>query len=319
MKILLIYNEEDAVAGDFKPLPEKIGIPVETFPIKSSEGMRGIQETQFFSLFRKPSSGNNLPAVAPTHVVILSALEPGWIDFLAGFSCGCQIPLLVYGEEAVKCVPEVFNFCFKPFDSVDEIREHLTAEYTAFNVASQKGSNTARETLLDMGVPVNQKSMADCVNEGQIKAISLFLEAGFSPDIKDKNGVPLICLAARKGNAEILQLLLRSGAQINQLAEDRSCSAIFDAALGNQKNIIKILIEAGADVDIQSKDGQTALVVAAGSGYDEIAEMLFKAGADPDIKDCLGSSARKYASLFGRKAMLALFNDPSVQVKANAK
>ena len=312
MKILMLYNEEETVFGGFRALPEKIEIPVVTFPIKPSEDVRKIQETQFFSFFRQPSAGDKLPAAQPTHVVILSALEPGWIDFLAGFSCGCHIPLLVYGKDAINCVPEVFSFCFSLFDSEDKLQEHLTAEYIADNnIISKKGSNSARETLLDMGIPVNDKSFADCVNEGQIKEVSLFMEAGFSPDTKDKNGVPLLCIAARSGNLEMLQLLLRSGAQVNQLAEDRGSTAIFDAALGKYENLVKVLIEAGADVNVQSKDNQTALIVAAGAGDDEIVEMLFKAGADPDIKDCLGSSARNYATLFGRSKMVALFNNPA--------
>ena len=312
MKILLLYNEKETVFGGFKALPEKVEIPVVVFPIEPSEEMRKIQETQFFSFFSKPSAGDELPPANPTHVVIFSALEPGWIDFLAGFSCGCHIPLLVYGKDAVNCVPEVFHFCFNFFDSESELQEHLTAEYMADkNIISQRGSNTARKTLLDMGIPVNDKSMADCVNEGQIKEVSLFMEAGFSPDTKDKNGVPLLCLAARNGDLEILKLLLSSGAQVDQLAEDRGSTAIFDASLGKHKDIVMALIEAGADANIQSKDKQTALIVAAGAGDDEIVEVLFRAGADPDIKDCLGASARNYATLFGRSKMVALFNDPS--------
>jgi len=316
MKILMLYNEGETITGSFKALPEKIEIPVVIFPINPSEEKRKIQRKQFFSFFSQPSDGDEFTTVHPTHIVILSALEPGWIDFLAGFSCGCHIPLLVYGKDAVNCVPEVFSFCFNLFDSEDVLQEHLTAEYMADkNITSKKGSNSARGTLLDMGVPVNDKSLGDCVNEGQIKEVSLFMEAGFSPDTKDKNGVPLICLAARNGNLEILQLLLSSGAQVNQLAEDRGSTAIFDAALGKYKDLVKVLVEAGADVNVQSKDNQTALIVAAGAGDDEIVEMLFRAGADPDIKDCLGSSARNYATLFGRSKMIALFNDPAAQKK----
>jgi len=318
MKILLLFNEENkAAAGEFRSLPETTGIPVDDFPIDLSEETIGIQKTHFYSLFKKPSLGEDMQSAQPTHVIILSALDPGWVDFLAGFSCGCQIPLLVYGKDAVKCVPKVFGFCFKCIDSTTELQRYLEAEYIAYkNIIPQKGSNAAREALLNMGVSVNEKSMVDCVNEGQVKEVSLFLDAGFSPDTGDKNGVPLLCLCARKGNLEMLQLLLRSGANVDQQAEDRRCSAVLDATMGKYKDIVKVLIEAGADVNIQSKDGQTALIVAAGSGDDETVEMLYKAGADPDLKDCLGSSARKYATLFGRSAMLALFNDPSLQKTA---
>jgi len=314
MKVLLLFNEEKTVSSVLRAFPAKIEIPVVSFPVKPSEELRKIQESEFFSFFSPPSAGDEYAAARPTHVVILSALESGWIDFLAGFSCGCHIPLLVYGKDAVSCVPEVFNFCFNFFDSEDKLKEHLTAEYMAFNnIISNKGSNSARNTLLDMGIPVNDKSLADCVKEGQVKEVSLFMEAGFSPDTVDKNGVPLLCLAARSGNLEILQMLIRCGAQINKLAEDRYSTAIFDAALGKHKNLVKVLIEAEADVNVQSKDKQSALIVAAGAGDDEIVEMLFRAGADPDLKDCLGSSARNYATLFGRSKMVALFNELTAQ------
>jgi ankyrin repeat protein len=70
---------------------------------------------------------------------------------------------------------------------------------------------------------------------------------------------------------------------------------------------MKDLVKAGIDVNLRSKDGQTALIVAVGAGEEKMAEALLKAGADPDISDSLGASARKYAVLFHRSSMLALF------------
>jgi len=311
MKILLIYKEEYSI-GDFKPFPAGVEVPVQTFPINAAEEEKVKQEMRFFALFNKLPISGNTPVIPPTHVIILSAIEPWWIDFLAGFACGYQIPLLVFGKDAVECIPEVYNFCFKLILSEDELQEYLTAEQkTHSNLVSPKISNPAREALLEMGIPVNEKAMADCVVEGHHKAVALFLEAGFSTDTKDKNGVPMLHLSARAGKYEVLHLLLRSGAQVNLIAEDRNSTALFDAAMGNHKKMVKILIDAGADVNAVSKDGQSALVVAVGADYDEIVEMLFRAGADPDIKDHLGASARSYAKLFGKRSIIALFEEAS--------
>jgi len=71
----------------------------------------------------------------------------------------------------------------------------------------------------------------------------------------------------------------------------------------------KDLIEAGAALDIQSKDGQTALIVAVGTGDTVTIEALLKAGANPDISDNLGLSARKYAALFRNNSLIALFDN----------
>ncbi|WP_461257549.1 ankyrin repeat domain-containing protein, partial [Treponema sp. R80B11-R83G3] len=105
-----------------------------------------------------------------------------------------------------------------------------------------------------------------------------------------------------------LKLLLSSGAQVNLVCRLLLATALFDSALVKNKDMIKTLIEAGADVNIQSKDGQTALVVVVGAGDEAIVEILVNAGADPDIKDALGVSARKYATIFGNKKMLAMFD-----------
>jgi ankyrin repeat protein len=67
------------------------------------------------------------------------------------------------------------------------------------------------------------------------------------------------------------------------------------------------LIRAGVDVNIQSKSGQTALIVAVGANEEEMVEALLKAGADPDVKDLMGTSARQYASLFHNKTIQANF------------
>jgi len=291
MNILLIYLEEEKEnALQLVSFLEKMGISLKMLLIKSKDEGRKVIENF-------------------THVAILSALGPGWIDFLAGFFCGSHLPILVFGEKAIKNIPDVYAFCFKSFDTETKLHNYLTEEYEAFkkNEAALE-TNHARQTLLDMGIPTTNDAFALCVSEGKEEEVSLFLAAGFSPDIKDKKGVPLLNLSARNEHLNILKFLLHAGAQVNLVAGDRGSTALFDSSVVKNKDMIKALIEAGADMNIQSKDGQTALVVVVGAGDEEIAEMLVKAGADPDIKDALGVSARKYATIFGNSKMLAMFD-----------
>jgi uncharacterized protein len=244
-----------------------------------------------------------------SHVAVLSVLGPGWVDFLAGFFCGSHIPIFVFGKKAIESIPDVFAFCFKFLDTTEKLRDYLTSEYeiSKLNEAAAE-TNHARLNLLDMGISVTNDSLIQCVAEGKTEVIPLFFAAGFSPDTKDKKGIPLLCVAARSGHLDTLKLLLTYDAQVNLIAEDRGSNALFDSALEKNKDMVKTLIDAGANVNIQSKDGQTALIVVVGVGDEEIVEMLVNAGADPDIKDSLGVSARKYAALFGNKKMLAVFD-----------
>jgi len=287
---LICLEEEKEKASQLVSFLEKTGISSETHHIKhKDEGPKAIENF--------------------THVAVLSALGPGWVDFLAGFFCGSHTPIFVFGKEAIKNIPDVFSFCFKFHETEEKLHDYLISEYEAFkrNEATAE-TNHARQTLLDRGISTTDDSLVQCVAEDKTEEVSLFFAAGFSPDTKNKKGIPLICIAARNGHLNTLKLLIRSGAQINLIAEDRGSNAVFDSALQKNKNVIKTLIEAGADVNIQSKDGQTALIVVVGAGDEEIVELLAKAGADPDIKDALGVSARKYAAIFSNKKMLAIFD-----------
>jgi len=291
MKVLLIcLEEEKEKASQLVSFLEKTGIPTETLLIKTrDEGRKIIENT--------------------TYVVVLSALGPGWIDFLAGFFCGSHVPILVCGEEAIESIPSVYAFCFKFFKIETELHSYLAGEYENSKKNEAAGeTNQARKALIDKGVPPTIDVLAQCVAEDKVEEVSLFLAAGFSPDVKDKKGVSMLGIAARNGHLKTMELLLRSGAQVNLVSEDRGSTALFDAAMGKHEDMVKTLIDAGADANIQSKEGQTALVVVVGAGDEEIVEMLVRAGADPDIEDSLGVSARKYAALFKKSTMTALFN-----------
>jgi uncharacterized protein len=295
MKIFIICLEEEKdKAFQFVSFLEKKDISSETHLIKTKD--EGLKVIENFS-----------------HVAVLSALGPGWVDFLAGFFCGSHIPIFVYENEAVKSIPEVFAFCFKFIFTEEQLHDYLVSEYeiSKLNEAAAE-TNHARQALLDMGISTTNNSLIQCVAEDKADEVALFFAAGFSPDTKDDKGIPLLCIAARNGNLKTLKVLLSSDAQVNLVAEDRGSNALFDSALARKKDLIQTLIEAGADVNIQSKDGQTALIVVVGAGDEDIVDMLAKAGADPDIKDALGVSARKYATIFGNKKMLAMFD-------ANAK
>jgi hypothetical protein len=322
IKLLIICLEEEKDRADqVRLLLDKMAIYSGILLAKKEDGGRRNIEKQFFAFFNLTTSNGDTTAPpveqkardpqgeTPTHVMIISNLAPEWVDFLAGFSCGSHVPFLAFGKEARKCIPEVFNFCFKILETQDSLLSYLNAESEAFKKKeTDREAKRARDTLLERGIPVNNNSMADCVAEGKIDEIKLFFGTGFSPDTRDKNGVPLLNIAARAGNPEAVKFLLSAGAPVNLQAEDRNTSALLDSVMGKFYDIMTDLIKAGADVNIQSKDGQTALIVAVGADDVIMVEELLKAGANPDISDHMGMSARKYASLFRKTAIMDLFN-----------
>jgi hypothetical protein len=61
-------------------------------------------------------------------------------------------------------------------------------------------------------------------------------------------------------------------------------TALMWAARRGRTDVVKLLLDNGATVDVQNEHGQTALMCAA-ENYPEIVELLLNSGANPDIKD----------------------------------
>ena len=315
MKILLIHSDSEKALAETLKLPLlETGFQVETLQVQFQEkvGIDAEILTNIFfnqSVSEQPISERDVDAVAPTHAVIISPLGQPWIDFLVGFSCGSHVPFMIYGKEAAKSIQEIFRFCFKFFAAEKEFLEYFNAESELFKKMDEdKGAKTARDALLEMGVPVSEKALVQCVCDGSLREVLFFLAAGFSPDTRNKDGVPIISIAARNGNREIMRFLFLAGAKLDLQSDDRGTSPLIDGVIGNHYDIVMDLIKAGVDLDVKSKDGQTAMIVAAGAGKEELVAALLKAGADPDIPDSIGMSARKYAILFHKSSLMSLFD-----------
>ncbi len=162
----------------------------------------------------------------------------------------------------------------------------------------------ARKNINDRNIEVSARSFIELVQKGDRFLLGLFLEAGFSPSLKDSSGVPVLNHAIRAGHIPLVGPLLDAGADLNGKAEDRGTTPVMDAAAGGLQELTQILIDDGAELNHASRDGQTAVTLAVGNGHDGSATALIKGGADVDRKDMLGMSARKYATLYNQKAIL---------------
>jgi hypothetical protein len=312
MKILLIYNENDpSVIDNIMPLLEKMKINSENFMVYAREWSSNTIKKQFSDFFKCMGieNGVQIPITEPSHAIILTPLSLRWLDFFAGFTYGAHFPFLVYGDKARIGTPEEFELFFASFRTEEALAQYLNAENIAIKRQEEAHKLTkARDMLMHMGIPVNTESLARCVEESLINEVKLFITAGFSLDVSNKIGVPLLNIAARKGNYEMFRLIFESGVNIDSISDDRGTTALFDSVMKNNTEIALDLVKKGAKLDVKSKDGQTALLLAAADSKIKLTGILLSAGADPDITDGMGMSARKYAALFKNQEVLKLFD-----------
>jgi hypothetical protein len=309
MKLLLIHTkEEEDIAGRLRPLLLELDIPFESFLLNSPEDIDIKRFTAFFDFSVSEESDHDL-VNAPTHVLVVSSLDSQWFDFLAGFAFGSRIHILIYKQEAIPGISKEFAAFFTFLGTEASLQTYLEVEYEVYKKQdAARNIIKAQESLLKMGIPITVESLAQCVIGNLVKEISFFLDAGFSVNSRNNAGVPMLNIAARNGKPDVIHYLITAGADVNLTAEDRGTTALIDSVMAQQEDIADDLVKAGTDLDVKDKNGQTALIVAAGGSMEKIVEILLKAGAGADIPDSLGVSARKYASMFNNKAIMAHFN-----------
>jgi ankyrin repeat protein len=92
--------------------------------------------------------------------------------------------------------------------------------------------------------------------------------------------------AAQRGNVEMLDFLLKSGgAEFIDQFDSMSLTPLTWAAKEKKISAMKLLIDAGANVNAvdERRIGNTALREVVGDGDVEVIEILLRAGADPHI------------------------------------
>jgi ankyrin repeat protein len=114
-----------------------------------------------------------------------------------------------------------------------------------------------------------------------------------------------LTLAAFFGQPEIVRVLIDRGADVDRRAEHEQIrvTPIHAASAGNHTEIVRMLLEAGADVNATQPGGFTALMAAAQNGNAEMAELLLERGADASAATDGGRTAATFAADAGHAAL----------------
>ena len=112
-------------------------------------------------------------------------------------------------------------------------------------------------------------------------------------DKKYKGDTAIMKASRRCNGSNIVAFLLENGANINdkEVRDTIDQIPLIVAADGGCKDIVEMLLEAGADIEHRNDQGETALIAAAQNGHKEIVQMLLDAGANVNQENADGETA----------------------------
>ncbi|XP_039992526.1 kinase D-interacting substrate of 220 kDa B isoform X4 [Xiphias gladius] len=126
------------------------------------------------------------------------------------------------------------------------------------------------------------QSLFSYVEEENLAAIKAHLDKFKDVDSRSDNGQTPLMVAAEQGNLEIVQELIRRGANIN--LDDVDCwTALISAAKEGHIEVVRELLENNANLEHRDMGGWTALMWAAYKGCTDVAQLLLEKGANPNI------------------------------------
>ncbi|XP_058630939.1 death-associated protein kinase 1 isoform X3 [Onychostoma macrolepis] len=152
---------------------------------------------------------------------------------------------------------------------------------------SRSNMSVARsDDTLDEEDSFVMKAIIHAINDDNVPGLKHLLGSLTSYDINqpNKHGTPPLLIAAGCGNVQIIDVLMKKGAEI-QAFDKTGANAIYYAARHGHVGTLRFLHEKKCPLDIQDKSGETALHVAARYGNVDVVQYLCSIHANPNLVD----------------------------------
>jgi uncharacterized protein len=131
--------------------------------------------------------------------------------------------------------------------------------------------------------------------DGHLSTVDLLIKRKAKVSARNFAGDSALMMAVLKGEMAVAKRLLEAGAPVNQ----SGWTPLMYAAYEGRADMVELLLARGAEVNARSPNLSTPLMLAARNGHMEAVRLLLKAGAETELKNDQGYTAEAWANNAG--------------------
>ena len=134
---------------------------------------------------------------------------------------------------------------------------------------------------------------------GYIDSLLVFIKSGALLNIQDQYGCSALEYACQGGRVQCVRLLIKAGASVNMVNNTYGSTCLIVAAENGHTDIVQLLIDSGAELEIADKlTGITPLLSACREGYIDTVKLLLENGANVNATNSHGYTVLMFAKHF---------------------
>ena len=164
------------------------------------------------------------------------------------------------------------------------------------------------------GAPNLSDEFYSAIRNNDLARLQSLIAGGADVNTRDRHAETPLMYAAYVGSLDAMKLLLKDGASIDAQSQSGATALIWSAT---DLAKVRLLIDHGANVNLATKRRRTALLVAAMSAPSaDIVKLLIEKGADPKAMDFLRTTSLRAATLGNDTETIRMLIDAGVDVNA---
>ncbi|KAK6508725.1 hypothetical protein TWF506_010803 [Arthrobotrys conoides] len=190
--------------------------------------------------------------------------------------------------------PAILSYCYarKLSTTVDERIEDrrwpwfycIGTDESPLHIAARVGHLGAIQYFLSKGINIDiqhngrHQPIWEALAHGRTEAVKLLIQNGSSPRTTWSDGRRLIHFASSRGDYNIVEYLLGLDDKMVNLQQVDGSSPLRECTVYGHEDVVRLLLDAGADWSLLTEDGRTTGLIALEQGWTNIFSLLLKRG-----------------------------------------